>query len=128
MLHEAFFVTSDGNEEFRPRQVTYETKSALEFSVEDELEQQKGLLTQKIEKLIPVSHEPRSKIPSIPVLVNAIIHLFAEKIPRSTIKKLVACYHRNPRCAQNNAQAAAYIVTCPYKETHEKGSLNEFTA
>ena len=82
--------TREGNEVFRPLQVFYETKNALESFVEDELEKQRDLRTRKTAKLIPVSHNPRARIPSISVLVIAITHLFDEKIPGSTITDLVS--------------------------------------
>ena len=121
-------VTSGGNEVFGPRQVSYETMNALEFSVEDELEKERDLLTRKIAKLIPVTHDRRAKNPSIPVLVKAITHVFDEKIPRSTITKLVLCRHSTVRSARNNARAAAYKAACPHKETPERESFKEFTA
>ena len=120
---EVFFVTSEGNEVFRPRQKTIETLSALEFSVREKFENPRDLLTQKIGKLIPVSHDPRARIPSSLVLVNAMTHSFDEKIPQSAITKLVACQHSTLRCAQNKVRAATYIAAYPQKETHERESL-----
>ena len=125
---EAFFATSEGNEEFRPPQVSYETLNTVEFSVEDEVEKQRAFLTRKIAKLIQVSHDPRARFPSIPVLMNAIAHLFDEKIPQSIITKLVSCRQSSLRYARNNARAFAYIAACPHKETRERESLKEFAA
>ena len=86
----------------------------------------KSLVTRKIAKLVPVSHDPRSRIPSLPFLVNAITRLFDEKIPRSTTTKLFSCRHSILHCARNKARAAAYIAACPHKEMHERESLKDF--
>ena len=72
---EAFLKNIEENEVFRSGQVSYETMNALKFSVEDKLEEQRDLLTQKFLKLIPMSRDPRARIPSIPFLVNATTHL-----------------------------------------------------